>query len=292
MEDFIVNADVYYKEAFNRNIGLLTEEEQKRLRDYKIGIVGMGGVGGFHLLTLLRLGIGEFHIADMDTYETANLQRQCGAYLDTLGQNKAEVMKKVALSINPHLYIKSFPEGVSKNNIDEFLSEVDILVDGIDFFSIEERRLIFSEAKKRGIFAITAGPLGFGSALLIFSPKGMSFDEYFDLNDKMTYMEKIIAFGVGLAPAGIHLEYFNLNSVDVSNKHGPSLVTACSLCSVLVATEVINILLKKKTQAIVPYYFQFDPYMRKAKQGYLRWGNRNPVQKLKRWYLKKKLSKK
>ncbi len=286
------DADTYYKEAFCRNIGLLTQAEQDKLRHSTVAIVGAGGVGGFHLINLIRLGVGNFHIADMDSFEVANIQRQCGAFIDTLGHNKAETMEKIALSINPHLKLKVYPEGVSRKNVDDFFSGADVFIDGIDFFSIEERRLIFNKARDKGIYAITAGPLGFGSAMLMFSPKGMSFDEYFDLTDKMSYLEKIIAFGVGLAPAALHMRYLNLNSINLHSKKGPSLVSACNLCSSLAATETLNILLNRKKPKVVPFYFQFDPYEHCSKKGYLLWGNRHPIQRLKRWYLLKKFGKK
>ncbi|MBF0522894.1 MAG: ThiF family adenylyltransferase [Candidatus Omnitrophica bacterium] len=284
------DVDLFYDKAFNRNIGVLTEEEQKILRSSKIAIAGCGGVGGSHLIGLVRTGIGKFNIADMDDFDIANIQRQYGSSMDTLGKNKSDTMKEIALSINPHLEIDSFNKGVDKQNIGEFLDGVDVLVDGIDFFCIETRRLIFAEAKKRGIYSVTAGPLGFGSALLVFSPTSMSFDEYFDINDKMSWLEKLIAFAVGLAPASIHMKYCDLSKVDISAKTGPALVSSCHLCNTLIITETLKILLSKKNLKPVPYYFQFDPYEQEYKKGYLLWGNRNPIQRLKRWYLFKTFS--
>jgi len=292
IKQYSQNADQYYSEAFSRNIGLLTEQEQKKLRNVRVAIAGVGGVGGFHLMTLVRLGVGKFHIADMDTYEVANLQRQCGAFMHTLGKNKSETMRQKALSVNPHTDIKSFDQGVSKENVDEFLSGVDVLIDGIEFFSIEIRRLIFSEAQKRGIHVITAGPLGFGTALLIFSPSSMTFDEYFDMCDGMDPLKKVIAFGVGVAPASLHMRYLNLNSVDLNARQGPSLVSACQLCASVAATETLNIVLQRKPVKAVPHYFQFDPYLQQCKKGYCIGGNRNPVQQLKRWYLFRRFSSK
>ena len=91
------DADSYYEESFRRNIGILTPEEQITLRSLRVAIVGMGGVGGFHLINLVRMGIGGFNIADMDCYEPANFQRQCGAFMDTVGKNKAQTMADTAL---------------------------------------------------------------------------------------------------------------------------------------------------------------------------------------------------
>ena len=58
-----------YHAAFSRNIGWVTETEQALLRTRRIAIAGLGGVGGSHLLTLTRLGIGRFNIADLDTFD-------------------------------------------------------------------------------------------------------------------------------------------------------------------------------------------------------------------------------
>ena len=68
-----------YQEAFARHLGLFNPEEQKRLRSSRVAIAGMGGVGGIHLITLARLGIGAFHIADPDHFELVNFNRQYGA---------------------------------------------------------------------------------------------------------------------------------------------------------------------------------------------------------------------
>ncbi|MCG5502231.1 ThiF family adenylyltransferase, partial [Ectothiorhodospira lacustris] len=65
-----------YSQAFARNLGWLTDTEQALLRTKKVAIAGMGGVGGTHLLTFARLGIAAFHIADLDTFELPNMNRQ------------------------------------------------------------------------------------------------------------------------------------------------------------------------------------------------------------------------
>lgn len=124
---------------------------------------------------------------------------------------------------------------------------------------------------------------------MIFSPDGMSFDEYFDISDNMSENEKLLAFAVGLAPAGLHLKYLNLGSVSLKNKTGPSFVAACHVCSAFIATSLLHILLNRKPLKCAPRYAQFDPYTRAFRQGYLAFGNRHPAQQLKRWYLRKKL---
>ena len=124
-----------YHAAFARNLGWVTQAEQNSLRGKRVAIAGMGGVGGVHLLTLARLGIGAFHIADFDTFDIANFNRQAGAMVSTLGQPKVAVLAQMARDINPELDIKQFPDGIHDSNLAEFFAGVDLYVDGLDFFA-------------------------------------------------------------------------------------------------------------------------------------------------------------
>ena len=98
-----MNSSFDYNLASSRNIGWVTEQEQSQLQNKKIAIAGLGSVGGSHLITLTRLGVGKFNISDLDVFELANFNRQAGASISHLNQAKTEVMKKLALDINPEL---------------------------------------------------------------------------------------------------------------------------------------------------------------------------------------------
>src|SRR4029450_11656680 len=87
-----VKFDFNYETAFSRNIGWLTVSEQQALRGKRVAIAGLGGVGGAHLLTLTRLGIGAFHISDFDAFDVPNFNRQAGAFVSSLGRQKTEVL--------------------------------------------------------------------------------------------------------------------------------------------------------------------------------------------------------
>ena len=292
VKEFGLNTrEEYMAEAFSRNIGLLTQAEQDKLANAKIAIPGMGGVGGVHLITMIRTGVGKFHLADFDTFEPVNVNRQFGARVSDFGRPKLEVMKEQALSINPYLEIKEFHEGISSSNIDDFLDGVQVVIDGLDFFAFDIRRLLFNRAREKGVYVITAGPLGFSSAMLIFSPhEGMSFDEYFNIVDGMKPQDQYLSFALGLAPRATHIKYMDLSRVDLESKAGPSLNIACQICSGMAATEAVRIILNKGKVKPVPYFFQFDPYLQKYRKGKLCMGNRNPVQRIKLKVVKKLLA--
>src|SRR3954452_6585994 len=279
-----------YDEAFSRNIGWVTPDEQRALRRKRVAIAGMGGVGGIHLITLARLGIGAFHIADPDDFEVANVNRQYGATTRSMGRGKAEVMAEEAWAINPELELRVSSEAITPENVGALLDGVDVLVDGIDFFAIDARRLIFREARRRGIWAITAGPIGFSTAWLTFSPTGMSFDDYFDLDDTMDRADQLVAFFVGLTPRATQRAYMDLTQVDPNSGTGPSAGLACHLCSGVVAAEIIKILLGRSPLRPAPWYFQFDAYRQRLCKGRLLGANRHPWQRLKRGVLRRHLA--
>lgn len=277
-----------YADAFARHRGLINEAEQEHLQRSTVAVIGLGGVGGVHVATLARLGIGGFRLADPDHFAIANFNRQYGATTQTLGRSKAEVMAEVAATINPDVRLGVFAEAITPANVNDFLEGVDIVVDGIDFFAPEARRLVFAEARRRGLWAVTAGPIGFSTAWLSFDPHGMSFDDYFDIHDGMDRIDLLAAFAVGLAPQATHLRYLDLSRVDLNSGAGPSSGLACQLCAGVAATEVLKILLKRGPMRPAPWYFQFDAYRQVLRKGKLWFGNRHPWQRLKRWYLRRK----
>lgn len=278
----------YYDQAFLRNIGLLTRAEQEKLKRSKIAIPGMGGVGGLHLITMVRSGVGNFHVSDFDVFEPVNINRQYGANTVCFGKPKLDVMKEQALLINPHIDIKAFPHGIKPDNIDDFLEGVDVVLDGLDFFCFDIRRQLFKRAREKGVYVVTAGPLGFSSALLIFAPnQGMGFDEYFNIVEDMSPEEKVLSFALGLAPRATHIKYMDFSKVDLKQQAGPSLNVACQICAGMAGTEALRIILNRKGLKPVPHYFQFDPFLMKLRKGKLYFGNRNPIQRLKISIVKK-----
>jgi len=269
-----------YEQAFSRNIGWVTPAEQQQLRGKRIAIAGGGGVGGVHLLTLARLGVTQFHIADFDTFDIPNFNRQVGAMMSTVGQPKADVLARMARDINPDIDIKIFPEGVHADNLDEFLAGVDLYVDALDFFAFDARQQTFAACARLGIPATTAAPLGMGAALLNFMPGKMTFEEYFGWGD-LPEEEKALRFVVGLAPAGLHRPYLMVpGSVSFAERRGPSTIMACQLCAGIIATESLKILLGRGDVLAAPWGMQFDAYRNKLKRTWRPGGNRHPIQRL------------
>ena len=260
----------------------MTEAEQQRLRTVRVAIAGLGGVGGIYLLTLARLGIGRFCLADFDTYALANFNRQIGAGVSTVGRPKLDVMVEMALEINPELEIRRFPAGIQPADFDAFLDGVDVYLDGLDFFALDVRAALFAHCAAAGIPATTVAPLGMGAALLNFLPGQMTFEEYFGFHGQ-DEKERALRFLTGLSPSMLQLPYLvDPSRVDLAARRGPSTVVGVTLCAAIAAGQVVKLVLGRGDVVAAPRGLHFDIYRNRLRTTWRPGGHRHPVQRVMR----------
>ena len=219
-----------YDKAFSRNIGWISAQEQATLKSKRVAIAGAGGVGGEYVVTLARLGIENFQLADFDDFEIHNFNRQAGAFMSTLGRAKCEVMHDVLKDINPNAKATIFAEGVFAHNVDQFLHGADIYVDSLDFFALDARKVVFQKCLEKNIHVLTAAPLGMGCAILCFMPGGMSYEQYFRFEECKSADEQYIKFLIGLSPSMLQRDYLvDPSKADFKAKTAPSMPMAVKM---------------------------------------------------------------
>lgn len=278
-----------YFEAFSRNLGFLSRDEQTRLRNARVAIAGLGGTGGAQVHALARMGIGRFHLADPDTFELVNFNRQSGATISNIGRPKSTVARETILAINPEAEVCTFDAGIGDRDIDRFLQGVDVVVDSLDFYCFNERFLLYAKARERGIWVLTAPPLGFGFTLLMFDPNGMKFEDYFGFKPDMTERQRVIALIAGIAPRPFMLKYLDRSRPDFEGRRLPSVGAAPFMIAGVIAAEVTRLLTGKGSPMAAPTVYQFDALLRKFRKKTYRWGMRGPVQRLKQVLLNRAL---
>ncbi len=284
-----LHPDEYYERAFCRHRGLIGAQEQQKLRQTRIAIPGMGGMGGILAATMARSGIGAFTIADFDHFDVHNTNRQHGAAASTIGRRKARVMRDIILDINPGADVRMLDEPVSQSNIDAFLDGADLALDGLDIFAQKARRMIFANARLRGIPVFSAAPLGFSAATFHFHPEGMSYDEFAGLHDGMSDKQMALSFLGAIGAQGPHLKYMDTSGVGAEEGAAPSLGLACSMGAGIVAADVIAWVLGRREPDWVPRFAQFDPYARSYRRRWRPGGARNPFQRLRMAVLRRLL---
>lgn len=277
----LLTNDFDYQKAFSRNLGWLRSEEQDLLGSVSVGIVGMGGVGGQYTEILSRLGVQNFCIADFDRFAVENTNRQNECRSSNHGKNKADVMARLIKDINPLAKVQSWNEGLHETDVDSFCNSIDIYLDGLDFFEINLRIKIFRKMNELGKPALTAAPVGCGTALLVFDKGSMSFDDYFGIKDGDAEVVKYAKFLVGL-DTSIHMSYLIDNTrFDLKNKKAPSLPMGVYSCASVMASTLLKIVLQRGLVLNAPYIFHYDPYVLTSKTRKIHFGYKNPLQKLK-----------
>lgn len=142
-----------YSEFTTRNIGFVTQREQDTLAAGKIFIIGVGGMGGAAVQALARVGINHFAIADIDTFEISNLNRQVFCDLDTVGRSKAEATAARLQRINPAIALEVFGAEWPQR-LDELLVRYPIVINGMD--DIGAGVDLYRRARKHGCTVIDA----------------------------------------------------------------------------------------------------------------------------------------
>lgn len=121
------------KKTLERTALIYGKETLEALENKKVMVVGLGGVGGYVVEALTRMGIGHFILIDHDVVSESNINRQLIATYQTLGQKKIDAMKERMLTIQPEVDVKTLDRFVLPENIDSIDFEgVDYIVDAID----------------------------------------------------------------------------------------------------------------------------------------------------------------
>jgi tRNA A37 threonylcarbamoyladenosine dehydratase len=121
------------REVFNRLNMLVGEQALNKLKNARVAVFGLGGVGGHAAEALCRSGVYNFSLFDNDVVSPSNINRQLAALHSTVNMHKTEVMKKRMLDINPDAVIDTHNCFYSKNNADDYdLSKYSYIIDAID----------------------------------------------------------------------------------------------------------------------------------------------------------------
>ena len=155
-------------ERYIRNLGALTEDECARLRTKTVFVAGCGGLGGYLIEMLLRLGVGTIRAADGDTFEASNLNRQLLSSPSALGQPKAAAAAARAALVNPDVRFVPIPEFVTEENASELIRGCDAVLDALD--NIGARRILARACAKENIPLIHGAICGWSAQVAVVMP--------------------------------------------------------------------------------------------------------------------------
>ena len=224
---------------FERIAALIGEESVEKLKNARVIVFGLGGVGGYTAEALARSGVGAMDIVDNDVFVLSNINRQIGALHSTIGQKKTEVMTKRLRDINPALQITAHELFVLPENVSQFdFSSYDYVVDAID--TVKAKIAIIERAKACGVPVISA--MGAGNKLDPTKFKAADISKTSVCPLARAVRQELKKRGVN----GVKTVYSEETPVKTGLSVPASVVYATAAMGLLIAKEVIEDLIKEE----------------------------------------------
>ncbi len=256
----------HYCAQTQRNLGILDEQQQQRLKDSRIAVMGLGGIGGPCFEVLVRTGIEKFSIVDRDRYDQTNINRQNFAFLSTAGKAKTQVACDFAKDINPGVEIDAF-NTVDERNADEVIAGADAVVMGID--ELRPCILVSRKARALNIPVIEGWALPYGN-VRVFTSQSPSLEESYGLptvgrelpdipKEEMDAMGRELLMKLGTIE-GIAGHYKPDAADRIAAGRIPSFAPMVWFTSVMMAIETVKVLLGWGKPALGPQFSMYDPF--------------------------------
>ncbi len=185
---------IAYKELTLRNEGYIDEDLQAKIRNTRLLVAGCG-VGSTIAETAVRTGFDKITLADADTVEAHNLNRQCFTAND-IGTPKVEALAKRLEAVNPSARITPFNEWITAENASRLVAEADLILDTIDFLDLSAITALHDACRRQGKPIISGVSAGFGAVVIYFPPNGeTSWRSVFELPaegpvNNLSYVER------------------------------------------------------------------------------------------------------
>jgi len=167
-----------YNQLYQRNIGIFTIEEQEKLKASHVLVAGSGGIGGIQAAVLARMGVGEITLMDPGVFDEPDLNRQYAAARSTIGRNKAAATAEMLRDIAPFCRFNVYEEKIGESPLREIVKRSSVVIDAVDLEDFEYKAMFARLAYEEGKYNLTAPIPDFGAVMIIFSPSGMTFEEF------------------------------------------------------------------------------------------------------------------
>jgi len=267
-----------YDEFTTRNIGFLSEHEQAQLREATVFVCGVGGMGGSAVQSLIRSGVGNLALADIDEYEVSNLNRQVFCNLATVDMHKAQATCEACLQINPEANITIHKENWTEHT-DDLVSQSDVVINGTDDLAASLLLYRTARAKQVPVIDAYASPLPSVYVTLPDSPtpeERLSYPTVGTPWNKITEKQRDDAFlqeALYVLTHSTSRHYIDLElagEVAAGKRSRMSFAPMVINTGTLMAYEAIAQILNKPTKTNERGWF-FNPYKAKVEMPLPRW---------------------
>ncbi|HIH62630.1 MAG TPA: HesA/MoeB/ThiF family protein [Methanobacteriales archaeon] len=168
-----------YWETITRQMNFLKKDEQLKLKNARVAVIGCGGIGGAAIEMLARMGVGSLSIVDKDAFSISNINRQVMSDFHSIGKSKVAVTRERIWKINPFIEIEAFNCEVDEDNVDTIIEGSDVVIDAMD--NIMSRVIVSRECRRSKIPFIHGAVHASMGQVTVFGDGTPSYEEVFKL---------------------------------------------------------------------------------------------------------------
>ena len=155
---------------YQRNRATLTVEDQLALFRSRAAVIGCGGLGGYVVEELCRIGVGHLALVDPDVFEEHNLNRQLLSSLDLVGTAKVDAARARVAAVNPAVTVASYRAALSADNARELLAGCSVVVDALD--NVLTRRALAAACRDLHVALVHGAIAGWFGQVSVQMPGG------------------------------------------------------------------------------------------------------------------------
>jgi len=157
-----------FLERYRRNLGTVGWDGQVQLLQSTVAVVGAGGLGGWVIEVLARMGVGRLIVIDGDRFEENNLNRQIGCTEETLGQLKADCLRERVSLINGAVDVEAIAVWLTAENATDLLHGAQVVIDALD--TLPARMILFRAARTMGVPMVHGAIGGYTGQVMTILP--------------------------------------------------------------------------------------------------------------------------
>ncbi|WP_461208232.1 HesA/MoeB/ThiF family protein [Desulfocurvus sp. DL9XJH121] len=184
-----------FPETFLRNLGALSDGQQRRLRSCGLAVVGCGGLGGHVIEALVRIGVGRLHLFDPDVFSPSNANRQLNALQASMGRNKAEAAAQRASEIHSFCTVRAFAADFRDLDPGEPF-RVDAVVDCLD--DLSARRDLAGLCDRRSLPLVHGAVAGWYGQVGVRMPGDDLLERLYPPGSAAQAAPSVLSFTVGV----------------------------------------------------------------------------------------------
>lgn len=263
------NEEKYLERTKRNHFWLGGIEGQTKLKNLRVGIAGLGGMGSNLAEIMVRLGVGHIKIADPDTIEYSNINRQVIANQQSVGQKKAKASYTELRNIADDFELIVYENGITEDNAAEFVSDLDVVIDEIDVYPLQAHVWLHQAARKLNLPLYSGFIIGLGTHIYKFQGSEYTFEDFMQNNQQQIEKptaEFLLNRFVQPAPSYLQKEnFYNAFLTTIKEQSVPIFGATTYMSQSLIAIRIIADILKLNEKIggsptpLMPEFISLDP---------------------------------